>query len=535
VNDARLDFLLDRYFDEALSEEECAELDQRIRACPSTRKIFWERQRLHSQLRQLGQQSWGPGRAAGVSPSERPASFFSGPNTRKWGRWAALLVGAALIAKLIAFFAPRESPQSLSLLSFSEKTSRAVAVLAQSVDAVWEAPESAKAEGTLFPPGKLHLRSGLAAIDFFCGARVFLQGPVQFEIRSTKEGFCFSGKLSSVVPPSAVGFRIGTPKMTLVDKGTEFGLDVQNDGSSVVRVIKGEVELHQGGTPVSLPEGQGAAVDTRGILTQTEAGSEEFPDARLLRVQAADAQRRQREEWKRRRDRLRAAPGLLAYFPFESRSDESGSWERTLLNETPGATLESHGAIVGTRWTEGRWPGKRALDFRSLSDLVRIRIPGEFESLTLATSVRIDALANPLNALLLTDGFDPGEIHWQITLSGELRLGICGPDRKTNPKSCKDYDSPPVLPVERLGQWIQLAVVIDQTKGQVSHFLNGQRVSVEPLAFRHTLRIGAAELGNWNMADYLDLKPIRNMNGRMEELLIFSRALGDEEVAALAQ
>lgn len=533
MNDARLDFLLDRYFDEILSAEECAELDERIRTCPSTRKVFWERQRLHAQLRQMGQQSWGSNPAAEVPACEKPATFFSGAHRKKWHRWAALLLGSMLIPALIAVFAPRESLQPLSLLSVQEKTSRAVAVLAQSVDAVWEAPETTKAEGTLFTPGKLHLRSGLAAIDFFCGARVFLQGPVQFEILSTTEGFCLSGKLSSVVPPTAVGFKIGTPKMTLVDKGTEFGIDVQADGSCLVRVIKGEVELHQGGAPVALPEGQGAAIDTRGILSQTKAGSEEFPDAQQLRLRAAAAERRQMEEWKRRRDRLLAAPGLLTYFPFESHSNESGSLERILFNEAPGATFASHGAIVGARWAEGHWPGKRALDFRALSDLVRIQIPGEFDSLTLFTSVRIDALPNPLNALLLTDGFDPGEIHWQITPSGELRLGICGPHRKTDPKSYKNYDSPPVLSPEKLGRWIQLAVVIDQSKGQVSHFLNGERISVEPLAFRHSLRIGAAELGNWNLADSLRVKPIRHMNGRMDELLIFSRALRDEEVAAL--
>ena len=39
----------------------------------------------------------------------------------------------------------------------------------------------------------------------------------------------------------------------------------------------------------------------------------------------------------------------------------------------------SDGTVVGCQWTEGRWPGKKALEFQQVSDRVRLKMPGEFE------------------------------------------------------------------------------------------------------------------------------------------------------------
>src|SRR5947207_7903177 len=44
------------------------------------------------------------------------------------------------------------------------------------------------------------------------------------------------------------------------------------------------------------------------------------------------------------------------------------------------------------QWVEGRWPDKHALEFRSVSDRVRVSVPREFESLTLAPWVRVQGL-----------------------------------------------------------------------------------------------------------------------------------------------
>ena len=73
----------------------------------------------------------------------------------------------------------------------------------------------------------------------------------------------------------------------------------------------------------------------------------------------------------------------MLHFDFKNRM--SSDW--TLRNATTNDSAPD-GIIVGCQWTEGRWPGKRALEFRSVSDRVRLDVPGEFEALTLSAPVQ---------------------------------------------------------------------------------------------------------------------------------------------------
>ena len=93
------------------------------------------------------------------------------------------------------------------------------------------------------PPGRLVLKTGHAQIEFYSGATVILEGPAEFRVVSRTEGYCASGKLRATVPPQAHGFRIGSPSVNLVDRGTEFGLNVTG-GKTAVHVFKGEVHLY---------------------------------------------------------------------------------------------------------------------------------------------------------------------------------------------------------------------------------------------------------------------------------------------------
>ena len=56
---------------------------------------------------------------------------------------------------------------------------------------------------------------------------------------------------------------------------------------------------------------------------------------------------------------------------------------------------------MGCSWATGRWPDKQGLEFRQVSDRVRLHIPGEFEAMTLMAWVRVDALPNKFNSLLM--------------------------------------------------------------------------------------------------------------------------------------
>lgn len=119
--------------------------------------------------------------------------------------------------------------------------SPAIARLAYTSHAKWGLKE--RSQGDRFDKGKVHLETGLARLDFCNGATVTLQGPAEFEIVSPDRTVLTSGILTASVPDSAVGFKVLTPAMDVVDLGTAFGVSVGGDGETDVCVFEGEVEV----------------------------------------------------------------------------------------------------------------------------------------------------------------------------------------------------------------------------------------------------------------------------------------------------
>ena len=119
--------------------------------------------------------------------------------------------------------------------------SPAIARLAYTSHAKWGIKE--RSQGDRFDEGKVHLETGLARLDFCNGATVTLQGPAEFEIVSPDRTVLTSGILTASVPDSAVGFKVLTPAMDVVDLGTAFGVSVGGDGETDVCVFEGEVEV----------------------------------------------------------------------------------------------------------------------------------------------------------------------------------------------------------------------------------------------------------------------------------------------------
>jgi hypothetical protein len=141
-------------------------------------------------------------------------------------------------------------------------------------------------------------------------------------------------------------------------------------------------------------------------------------------------------------------------------------------------------------------------------------------------------LEHRFNALFLTDGFEVGAPHWQITGAGQLRLGVCHAS-VAEAWWGHQYDSEVVFRPDQLGQWKHLATVFDAEANRVTHYVDGQQVSQQPLDTKVRLSIGNAELGNWGAARNGDATPIRNLNGRMDEFFLFGRALSAAEIQML--
>ena len=90
--------------------------------------------------------------------------------------------------------------------------------------------------------GLFRLESGKAQIRLDNGVELSMRGPVEFDVFGQDHLSLISGRLTANVPPQAIGFRIDTPDMEVVDLGTEFALKVDSTGESRLHVLEGEVE-----------------------------------------------------------------------------------------------------------------------------------------------------------------------------------------------------------------------------------------------------------------------------------------------------
>lgn len=113
----------------------------------------------------------------------------------------------------------------------------------QSDDARWSSQQNAALLGIGMQCGReLRLTAGLAEIAFESGAKVILQAPVTFVLDGKNAGSLEDGKITAYVPPSAQGFCVKSEQVTVVDLGTEFGMQVMGHTGAEVHVFTGVVE-----------------------------------------------------------------------------------------------------------------------------------------------------------------------------------------------------------------------------------------------------------------------------------------------------
>ncbi len=413
-----------------------------------------------------------------------------------------------------------------------------LAVLTHSVDVEWSDGSPTYAKGSPVPAGNLSIDSGLIQIEFYCGAVTVIEGPASFDLLTADRGFLRSGKFRARVPKQARGFTILTRSGDIEDLGTEFAIDMPSDDAlAEVHVLDGEVRFHPkepnpGKPPRHLLAGQALQFDDEN--TKLVAAANRFIGSAELESLARQQAKSWKQKWQTHRQELLADPALVALY---GHSPEP-RWSRMLRNYAPKADDDSHGAIVGCSWVPGRWKGTKALRFRNASHRVCVNVPGEHRSLTLATWVAIDDF-HPTNniALIHPDLDQKSVIHWTIDRGVEgATLHFAESVVTWDPKRRQHYNSTRHgVSDKHRDQWIHLAMVYDADRRLVSHYSNGNLIGTKPIEKLNPLSIGIANLGNWPYRDWAKGTEfeVRNLNGRMDEFVILSRAMQDAEIAAM--
>jgi hypothetical protein len=87
------------------------------------------------------------------------------------------------------------------------------------------------------------LVEGILELTFDTGAQVKVFGPAKFEVASARSICCMRGRVTTLVGESGKGFTIETPKARIVDLGTQFGVNISEEGDTQIVVFQGSVDL----------------------------------------------------------------------------------------------------------------------------------------------------------------------------------------------------------------------------------------------------------------------------------------------------
>jgi hypothetical protein len=200
-------------------------------------------------------------------PSFSPHTSFPSSSLGTWRAVATVLAASLLAVAGVWLFGRQEAART-----------PAVAWLVNAQNCQWAGAvnNATNGAGDLHAGKVLELVRGLAELRFQCGATAVVEGPAQIELLSATRVRLVRGKLTAKVPQSALGFEVLSPQGKVIDLGTEFGMQVTDEGATEVIVFDGKVEAHAGQSErpaalgVSLTKNQSARItDGKVVLAET--------------------------------------------------------------------------------------------------------------------------------------------------------------------------------------------------------------------------------------------------------------------------
>jgi hypothetical protein len=164
------------------------------------------------------------------------------------------------------------------------------------------------------------------------------------------------------------------------------------------------------------------------------------------------------------------------------------------------------GRIEGARWVTGRWPGKQALLFDRDGDHVKIEIPGEYRQLTVAAWIYLDRRDFAMNAILNSDSWRPGALHFQMSRTGNCVIG-------------------------HWAKKLQRTQLADLDGLDTKTFIDGELAeNVKLMSYPGVLKPGSCRIGDWFPDKDRSSIPRRGFRGRIDELAVWKRALTAGEI-----
>jgi hypothetical protein len=231
-------------------------------------------------------------RGDAVAPVETRSSLFQ-KWEKSWRLWAAPFAAACLLLAVTGslWWRAAERAAADALLRTDGHAARVVNVS----NVQWSPGAKAYDEWSFVDAGDtLRIERGLVNLFLDNGAELLIEGPADVDIVSLKKVFARKGKLAARVSPSAIGFSIETPHANVIDRGTSFGLSVDENSRTDVVVYEGMVDLDVLGKNAParrrLARGEALSVNRAGELSRiTTVESTNFLEPPQVRAAGENA------------------------------------------------------------------------------------------------------------------------------------------------------------------------------------------------------------------------------------------------------
>ena len=419
-----------------------------------------------------------------------------------------------------------------------------VAMVKAQLNVKWENEIEKINAGSILYTGDMALKRGLVEIKLNNGAEVIIEGPCQFNLESDCQLFLHSGSIvANIEEADNKRFVVRTQNATVVDYGTEFGVVVDRSGNTATQVFKGCVELRKGPDPLKyeqtlrLEKDQGGLISPDGLVSNISSNSYAFVRKDQFRSEIMAAEGSAYHKWKAYSYDLRNRQDLVAYYTFEK--DDSG-----MLTNSASATQGLYQGKLSSyisddkspKWVEGRWPQKTALKFNSkekqyvlIDSDSKLNING---AVTLAAWVKLESLKG--GGHILSNRIKFGPINYQLGFNVPnsdyeyLRMQFArylinveksGVTRKYSPQ----------IPEDNFLGWHLLVTCHDNQN--VYFYFDGKIIEIQEYKFITSPAVADLVIGS----DRSDEKFGGNFEGVIGEVAIFNTMLGVDEIKHMYQ
>ena len=383
--------------------------------------------------------------------------------------------------------------------------------------------------------GPVTLTKGLAEIELNGGTNIIVEAPAEFILKSASRIHLQQGRMVvKINGTTEEPFVVSSANASVVDYGTEFGVQVDNTGNTLTHVYQGKVELRTGSDPLRykdktlLVRDQGGLATPTGQLIPQKTLSGLFVRQNEFNSKILGAKGSAYHRWLAYSYRLRRDPSLVAYYTFQC--DQSDPAILTnMANSTAGmlnGALASANQTTLPTWTKGRWPQTTALSF-DRADMQYIEVPSN-SAININGPITIAAWVDCSGAK------DGGHIlsNRVVRSTCNYQFGYRSPAmpgwrqgmhlaRKTNSQDSSNQMCSKVLP-PAVG-WTLLAVTHDNDT--LKFYMNGQLIQTKDWPYQQELAEGGLMIGS----DFSPDDPSR-FNGKMAEIVIAKRVFTEEEV-----